>query len=364
VAPLRCDVAIVGGGPAGSTCARVLTQGGATVIVIDRARFPRDKICAGWITPPVVSTLQLDLDEYRASGLTLQVFSGFRTGLVAGRTVEISYSRPVSYGIRRCEFDTYLLERSGARLMTGTPVKTIERRDGVWSINREVEAPVVVGAGGHFCPVARHVGRRHRDGGLVVAQELELPLQPQDECRVDEHAPELYFCDDLQGYGWCVRKGMYLNVGLGRRDDREFPSHVHAFVQWLASTGRVPAVSTSGRWHGHAYLLAGSITTPRVGDGLMLIGDAAGLAYPESGEGIRPAVESGALAARTLLAARGRSAADLEPYDARLRALAPAAGLAASLPPSVTRPIGRWLLGSAAFTRRVVLDRWFLRTAA
>ena len=48
----------------------------------------------------------------------------------------------------------------------------------------------------------------------------------------------MYFCDDLDGYGWCVRKGEYLNVGLGRRDDHEFPSQVRAFTDWLRATGR------------------------------------------------------------------------------------------------------------------------------
>lgn len=360
----RSDIVIVGGGPAGSSCAWALRRAGADVLVVDRATFPRDKICAGWITPSVVSTLQLDLDEYRARGLTLQPIRGFRTGVVSGPAVETSYDDVVSYAIRRCEFDNYLLQRADARGLMNTPVKTIERRAGAWCLNGEIEARVLIGAGGHFCPVARHVGRQHRDGGLVVAQELEVALPPGAECLVGEESPELYFCDDLDGYGWCVRKGDYLNVGLGRRDDHEFPSQVRAFTDWLRATGRIPDVATSTKWHGHAYILAGSISTPRVLDGLMLIGDSAGLAYPESGEGIRPAIESGVAAARTLANAKGATEADYQPYETYLAAHTPATGFANRLPPSLTRPIGRWLLGSPTFTRRVVLDRWFLRNAA
>ena len=63
---LRCDALIVGGGPAGSTCARVLRQAGWHVIVMDRARFPRDKVCAGWVTPGVFRLLDLDPADYRA----------------------------------------------------------------------------------------------------------------------------------------------------------------------------------------------------------------------------------------------------------------------------------------------------------
>ena len=59
----RADVLIVGGGPAGSSCAEALVAAGRDVLVLDRVAFPRDKACAGWITPDVVSALRLDLDE-------------------------------------------------------------------------------------------------------------------------------------------------------------------------------------------------------------------------------------------------------------------------------------------------------------
>jgi menaquinone-9 beta-reductase len=141
----RCDVLIIGGGPAGSSCAWRLRESGLDVLVLDRKAFPRDKTCAGWVTPPVVDVLQVDLDEY-ARGRVCQPLTGFRTGLIGGREVETQYGRVVSYGIRRCEFDYYLLERSGARLRLGEPLKTIERENGQWIVNGEIEAPLVVGA--------------------------------------------------------------------------------------------------------------------------------------------------------------------------------------------------------------------------
>ena len=78
---VTCDVVIVGGGPAGSACAWKLRQAGLDVVVIDSANFPRDKVCAGWITPQVIDDLRLDVDDYRA-GRTFQPITGFRVGLI------------------------------------------------------------------------------------------------------------------------------------------------------------------------------------------------------------------------------------------------------------------------------------------
>jgi flavin-dependent dehydrogenase len=101
-----------------------------------------------------------------------------------------------------------------------------------------------------------------------------------------------------------------------------------------------------------------------VADGLLLVGDAAGLAYPESGEGIRPAVESSILAARTLIDAGGRfDRESLLGYQAAITARHPPIAPAEGLVRTLQAAFGRTLLRSAAFTRRVVLDRWFLRRA-
>jgi len=170
--------------------------------------------------------------------------------------------------------------------------------------------------------------------------------------------PEFYFCEDLEGYGWYVRKGEYVNVGFGRRAGQHVTEEARSFAAWLCDTRRTPEAIMRAPWHGHAYLLAGSVTTPRVADGALLVGDAAGLAYPESGEGIRPAVESGLLAGRVLLDARGTSRADLQPYEDALRGGEPP--MTDRAPSALHRLAARWMLSNATLTRRVVLNRWFL----
>jgi flavin-dependent dehydrogenase len=362
-----CDVLIAGGGPAGSSCAWKLRGTGLDVVVMDKATFPRDKVCAGWITPQVVEDLAIDIEDYRRTR-TFQPITGFRVGLIGeDAAVEVKYDTPVSYGIRRCEFDDYLLRRSNARLLLGRAASTI-RRDGgaAWIVNDTIRAKVLVGAGGHFCPVARMMKDAARSSPVIAAQEVECAIDPRDSgaFAIDETAPELYFCRDLKGYGWCFRKQGFINVGFGRLDAHGLPKQTMEFVQFLRRTHRVPA-EVEWRWRGHAYLLAGEPGRIPVGEGVILVGDAAGLAYPQSGEGIRPAVESGLMAATTIVRAAGSyTRSRLEPYTAdlwrrfgssRLSRL-----LSDAVPQGISVALARTLLDSPWFVRHLVIDRWFL----
>lgn len=311
------DVIVVGGGPAGSTCARALVQQGARVTLLDRAVFPRDKLCTGWITQPVVDQLALDLDEY-VVGRVLQPLHGFRTSLLGQRDTLVEFSRTVGYGIRRAEFDTYLLRRSGARVVEGAQVRTVRRAGLLWVVDEQWAAPLLIGAGGHFCPVARVVNP-HRDASVIVARDVEVPI---DGAVVDGPAragvPELHFCRDLKGYGWLVVKGHVVSIGLGREDTHQLDRHADDFVRHLKALGRVPE-PFAPKWRGHAYLLAQSSTRRAAAESTLLVGDAAGLAAHVSGEGIRAAVESGLLAAACVGQCGGDySMARLERYERQL----------------------------------------------
>src|SRR3569833_1101145 len=187
----QCDVLIVGGGPAGSTLAWKLRNSGLNIHLIDKACFPRDKTCAGWITPQIVDELALDLDAY-ARGRVLQPILAFYTGIIGHQPIHQVYDGPISYGILRRQFDHYLLQRCGATLHLGEAVHSLSRAPDGWLIKACLKTRLLIGAGGHFCPVAPKY------------------------CAT---TPELYFCADLQGYGWIFRKGDYLNIGLGREDN-------------------------------------------------------------------------------------------------------------------------------------------------
>lgn len=361
----RCDVLVVGGGPAGSSCARQLVRAGLDVVVLDRARFPRDKTCAGWITPAVRDAIDLDLDDYARGGRTLQPFTGFRTGTIDGPLRVTDFGRVISYGIRRCELDHYLLERSGARVIDGESLASLSRTGDGWIANDRIHASVVVGAGGHFCPVARAIAPV-RDEPAIVAQEIEYEIPAGASCAVRADVPDLFFWPDLLGYGWCVRKGNYLNVGAGRLRDGAFPASVRAFVASLEARGLVPPGLPS-RWKGHAYLLNRQARRALVADRAVLVGDAAGLALAPSGEGILAAIESGLIAGDVIAGSRGDyAAAALAPYaraiDARFGPRARADARPARWPSWVAPLASHTLFGIGWLTRRIVIEDGFLHT--
>lgn len=363
------DVLIVGGGPAGSSLAWSLRDSGLRIAVMDKRDFPRDKVCAGWVTPAVMEELQVDLEEYQ-QGRTLQPITGFRISQLGQKQVETRYQdKPVSYGIRRREFDEYLLRRSGAELILDTPFRKMEHQQQGWLVNGDIKARLVVGAGGHFCPVARAMGAKPGSSEQVVAaQEIEFEMSEAQkaQCRVDPEVPELFFTPDLMGYGWVFRKGDYLNIGLGREDNHRLSEHVRAFGNFLLESGRI-GFDITEKFHGHAYLLYPHALREIVADGVLLIGDAAGLAYPQSGEGIRPAVESALLAGQVIRQSNGDySEPVLQAYqrmlEQRFGERRPPPSLMDRLPLGLKQLLAGKLMQTHWFTRNVVMDRWFLQS--
>src|SRR5438046_637680 len=164
------DVLVVGGGPAGSTVAWRLARAGARVTVLDAARFPRVKLCAGWVTPAALADLELDPSAYPH---TIQPFSAVSVA-VGDVEHETHWERTASYGIVRAEFDTFLLRRAaaaGVQVHEGARVREVREVPGGVEAASDAgtfTAGGVVGAGGHGCPGARALGRT-RAGGEGVA---------------------------------------------------------------------------------------------------------------------------------------------------------------------------------------------------
>ena len=154
------DVIVVGGGPGGSTAAWQLARAGLRPLLLDAAVFPRVKVCAGWVTPEAMADVDVDPAKYP---LTIQAFSACRFEFEGARH-ETRWRTPASYGIVRREFDHYLLDRAraaGTDVREGARVTAVSREaQGVRVVSERgvFEAAVVIGAGGHRCPVARAFG--------------------------------------------------------------------------------------------------------------------------------------------------------------------------------------------------------------
>jgi geranylgeranyl reductase family protein len=364
------DAIVVGGGPGGSTAAWRLARTGLRPLVLDAAVFPRVKICAGWVTPEALTDLDVDPDKYP---LTIQPFDACVLEF-AGARHETGWRRPTSYGIIRREFDHYLLERAAA---AGADVRWGIRVTGVTVAGDRVrvetdrgvfEAPVVIGAGGHRCPVARALGEVSEGEEVVVAQESEtrLPAEWVERLGSFMRAPEIYVEPDLRGYGWFFPKRDFINIGVGctQGGDGSLPRRRDALLASLRASGRVPDGMPLEPFKGHAYVVRRQAPRRLSGARFCLVGDAAGLARDMSGEGIGPAIRSGRLAAEAVTA-RVRQGTPLEGYARRIvekygpGELGWLAQRLSQLPDAVTRLGVRLVLGSAAARRRIVFDSVF-----
>jgi menaquinone-9 beta-reductase len=294
------ETIVVGGGPAGSTCARHLMQHRRAVLVLDKARFPRPKLCAGWITAKVMRDLDLTAHAYPHPILRLDIrthFFGLPFALAWFPTPGPDFS------IRRVEFDAWLLARSGAEVVEHE-VKAIRRDGGRFIIDDTYSCRYLVGAGGTMCPVRREMfpeGRMKSRQIVTLEKEFEYPARG-DLCHL------YFFRRGLAGYAWIVPKGNgFVNIGLGgkakyfRKSGTKIHDHFRAFVADLVREKKLDAETAENLQEtGHPYFLFtrdGEVKR----DNCFLIGDSAGLASVDLGEGIGPAVESGLMTAREIL---------------------------------------------------------------
>ena len=355
----QADVIVVGAGPAGSSAAYHLAAAGADVLLLEKAAFPRDKICGDGLTPRAVRQLVamgIDLDApgwARNNGLRI---------VGAGHRLELPWPELASfppYGMvrTRMDFDELLArhaEKAGARLMERTAVtgpvfdeatgrvvgvtaRPVDERGRKVGDETTYRAPVVIAADGVSARIAIALGlerRENRPMGVAVRAYYQTPRHddPWMESWLELWDGTPGSSNLLPGYGWIFGVGDgTANVGLGILNTSKAFQHVDykdVLQRWLSNTpeewGFRDDANRVGRI-GSAALPMGFNRKPHYTRGVLLCGDSGGMVNPFNGEGIDYALESGHVAAETIVQALATPAGParervLQGYAAELEA--------------------------------------------
>jgi geranylgeranyl reductase family protein len=297
----RFDAVIVGAGPAGSTAAFRLARAGARVLLTDKARFPRDKPCGGGLTVRAVRLL-----PFSVAPVVEEEVDTFELGLGYRRRFERRTREPLVLMTQRRRLDAFLVEQAqeaGAEFRDGTTAEG-------------VEATVVIGADGVNGTTAKALGLESHEH--EVALEANVPYGQVSRSRY-AHRAVVEFGVVPGGYGWVFPKGDHVNVGVG--------GWLHQgplLREHLGRLCREHGISEDALIGIRGYRLP--LRRPGfapVSGRTALVGDAAGLVDPVSGDGIYEALLSARLAAENALEIIAGNVADFRSYAGKLdRALA------------------------------------------
>jgi menaquinone-9 beta-reductase len=332
----EADVIVVGAGPAGSTTAYYLAQAGLDVLLLEKSKFPREKVCGDGLTPRAVKALVgMGVDVSEEAGWLHN--KGLRV-IGAGQRMEVPWPELSSfpgYGLvrTRTDFDQLLARRAqqaGARLMEEATVTGPVLDDRTGRIKgvktslseRPYLARTVIAADGNSSRLSVALGLRKRDDrplGVAVRTYYKSPRHKDDylESWLDlwdgepDHGGRL-----LPGYGWIFGMGDGTsNVGLGLLNTSQAfgnTDYRDMLRKWLKGMPAEWGYTEENRTEPirGAALPMGFNRTPHYYRGLLLAGDAGGLVNPFNGEGIAYAMESGEILARTIVQAfaMGRAA--------------------------------------------------------
>ncbi|RDE12621.1 MAG: hypothetical protein C4K47_07750 [Candidatus Thorarchaeota archaeon] len=323
------DLIVVGSGPAGATCARKAALRGLDVLLLEKSRHPREKLCGGALNPRVPKALGFDIRPV----LDREVHSA-RIHAPSGRNFLVTNHGLSSYMIRRNRFDSYLVqkaEEAGAQVIQDSEVVALQQtRSAVRALCRgdSYESHLLVGADGAEGIVARESGIRSSwpPNRMALCMAADVSMDEADIRKLtavdgesDELAMEFYLGTVDWGYGWCFPKAESVCIGIGCRMDRMRNLQV-AWMRFLKRINEEKGLSIRPAVEDTFKVPVGYPEWSLVGRRIMLTGDAAGLASPLTGEGIYYAIVSGSIAADvSVQAIESKNAQEVLAFSQRMR---------------------------------------------
>jgi geranylgeranyl reductase family protein len=301
------DLTVVGGGPAGATCARRAADAGLDVLLLEKAHHPREKPCGGALGPQTIQNLDLDI-----SSVIERTFNAAVVCTPSGKKVTLTSKGLVGHIVTRSEFDSYLLEKAadaGVDVVQGAEMVGLEQlRSGirVLAVGDSYKSHLLVGADGVNGIVARELGIRTKwtPEQVALCMTANVPMSSNDVESVmstygvdSSPAIEFYFGLVSWGYGWLFPKRAGFNIGIGCRVDKQKNLH-QIWERFVALIEREKGIELDVSEKVSYRVPLGDKLGSCIARRSMLVGDAAGLVSPLTGEGISYAIQSGKLAAK------------------------------------------------------------------
>ena len=303
----RWDAIVVGAGPGGSSAAYDLASSGASTLLLDRARFPRDKPCGGGVLISAVRRAPYSLDP-----VTERTITSFRVRYKRTWQFEHHYHQPLAIMTQRAKLDAYMVEQAqsvGAELRDASPVRYVTDASVTLANGDEHRADAIIAADGANGIVRRSLGLPRLRAAVALEGNAARDAEPAGRCWTDAVGLELGTMPG--GYGWVFPKGDHCNVGLGG-----FPSAGPTLRRELSRYADCEAFDADAlsNLRGHHLPLRDPDSAISAGR-IAFVGDAAGLIDPLSGEGIGNAIRSGQLAAAAGLGLISGQSQDFTAYE-------------------------------------------------
>jgi geranylgeranyl reductase family protein len=324
------DLIVVGGGPAGAICAREAALRGLNVLLIEKSSLPRDKLCGGALSPRVSQILDFDISSVIERDMHCAIVYAPQ-----GRKINIVREDAKGYLVKRRDFDFFLVQKAkeaGANIIDGIKVQAVEQlRTGVRVLTHgdSFKSHILVGADGVNSTVARHTNIRKGwpSERVALCVAADIPVSPDDIDRIltiegqeGRAAIEMYPWAIEYGYGWCFPKSDEISLGIGYKMKHQVLNLRSAWTRFVERFEREKDIKlemTNRRaFRVPLGKLNQRITTRRT----MLVGDAAGLVSPITGEGMYYAIRSGQIAGQVAYeTVKDKNPLHIRVYEHRLK---------------------------------------------